>query len=72
MPGTPKKFRKLIQRKVESLSPSGVPDTVAYITENEVRGATKGLKKLGYREKDLRSSFTDIDQPISFARMNFQ
>lgn len=72
MPGTPKKFRKLIERKVQSLSLSGVPDTVAYITENEVRGAAKQLRKLGYREKDLRYSFANIDQPISFARMNFQ
>jgi len=72
MPGTPKKYRKLIQQRVKSLSPVGVPDTVAYVTEKEVHSAAKRLRKLGYREKDLQSGFNNIDQPISFVRMNFQ
>ena len=72
MPGTPKKYRKLIQQRVQSLSPAGEPDTVAYVTEEEVRSAAKQLRKLGYRDKGLRNPFINIDQPISFVRMNFQ
>ena len=72
MPGTPKKYRKLIQQRVQSLGPAGVPDTVAYVTEEEVRSAAKQLRKLGYRDKDLRNPFINIDQPISFVRMSFQ
>ena len=72
MPGTPKKFRKLIQQCLNALDPRGVPDTVAYITKEEIRLATKRLLKLGYRDKDLQAGFINIDQPISFVHMNFQ
>ncbi|MCH8207539.1 MAG: hypothetical protein IIA62_00525 [Nitrospinae bacterium] len=72
MPGTPKKHRKQIQQRVQSLSPSGVPDTVAYVTAKEVYSAAKPLRQLGYREKDLKRGFSNYDQPISFVRMNFK
>ncbi len=72
MPGTPKKYRKLIQQRVQSLSHAGVPDTVAYVTEKEVHSVAKQLGELGYRDTDLQNGFLNIDQPISFVRMNFQ
>lgn len=72
MPGTPKKQRKQIQQKVQTMSSRGVPDTVAYVTEKEVHSASKQLRQLGYREKDLQRGFLSYDQPISFVRMKFQ
>jgi len=72
MPGTPKKYRKLIQQSLNALDPRGVPDTVAYVTKEEVHLATKRLLKLGYRDKDLQAGFINIDQPVSFVHMNFQ
>lgn len=71
-PGTPKKQRKKIGRLVESLNPRGVPDTVAYVTRNEVFSTLKPLRKLGYREKDLHQAFSQFQQPVSFIYADFQ
>jgi hypothetical protein len=57
---------------VETLSPTGVPDTVAYVTEGETLGVIKQLKRLGYAESELRRVFLHPDQVISFTYMNFQ
>ncbi len=72
MPGTPKKPRKLIKQLTEKLSPRGVPDTVAYVTKEEVFSALKPLRKLGYREKDLTQAFFTPSSPIQFGYMNLQ
>jgi len=71
-PGTPKKQRKIIRRLAETLSPKGVPDTVAYVTEGEVFAVLKSLLKLGYRENDLRQAFDLFRGPVSFVRADFQ
>ena len=72
MPGTPKKQRKLISQLVKSLSARGVPDTVAYVTQEEVFTALKPLRKLGYREKDLSASFQSPPPPVSFIHIQFK
>lgn len=72
MDGTPKKQRKQIAQLAETLSPAGVPDTVAYVTEGEVFAVIKQLKRLGYVENELREAFLCPDQAISFTYMNFQ
>jgi len=71
MPGTPKKKRKQIEEMAGRLSPRGVPDTVAYVTEGEVRSALKPLVKLGYRERGLREAFSRPPEPISFIAIRF-
>ncbi len=70
-PGTPKKQRKLIGQLAKKLSPHGVPDTVAYVTEGEVLSAMKPLKKLGYREKGLQMAFHQVPPPVSFVKISF-
>lgn len=72
MPGTPKKQRKQIAKLAESLNPYGVPDTVAYVTQSEVAAASNRLKKLGYRDRDLKKAFNQPPQPISFVCLTFQ
>ena len=72
MEGTPKKQRKQIAQLAETLSPAGVPDTVAYVTEGEVFSVIKQLKGLGYVENELREAFLCPDQAIAFAYMNFR
>jgi hypothetical protein len=72
MEGTPKKQRKQIAQLAETLSPAGVPDTVAYVTEGEALSVIKQLKRLGYVENELREAFLDPDQAIAFTYMNFQ
>jgi hypothetical protein len=72
MPGTPKKQRKQISQLVKNLSARGVPDTVAYVTKEEVFAALKPLKKLGYREKDIEAAFHSPPQPVSFIHIQFK
>ena len=72
MEGTPKKQRKLMAKAVDILSPHGVPDTVAYVMEKEVFGALKPLRKLGYREIDLKKAFHSPPPPIAFTAIHFR
>ena len=72
MPGTPKKQRKQILQLVKNLSARGVPDTVAYVTKEEVFAALKPLRKLGYREKDIETAFHSPPQPVSFIHIQFK
>ena len=71
MEGTPKKQRKQIAKLAENLSGRGVPDTVAYVTREEVLAALKPLRKLGYREKDIQSAFQSPPPPVSFVHIQF-
>jgi SAM-dependent MidA family methyltransferase len=71
MQGTPKKQRKQIAQLTKNLSSRGVPDTVAYVTREEVQGAMKPLRKLGYRERDIESAFNSPPPPVSFVHIQF-
>ncbi len=72
LPGTPKKQRKQIAELARNLSATGVPDTVAYITESEVEESSGRLKKLGYGERDLKAAFDRSSQPIAFGHMTLR
>jgi len=72
MPGTPKKQRKQISQLAQNLSARGVPDTVAYVTKEEVLAALKPLRKLGYREKDIEAAFHSPPAPVSFIHIQFK
>ena len=69
--GTPKKQRKQINKLAKNLSSRGVPDTVAYVTREEVNASMKPLRKLGYREKDIQSTFQSPPPPVSFVHIQF-
>ena len=71
MEGTPKKQRKQIAQLAKNLSSRGVPDTVAYVTREEVLSALRPLRKLGYREKDIQTAFQTPPPGISFVHMQF-
>ncbi len=71
MPGTPKKQKKQIAQLAKNLSSRGVPDTVAYVTLEEVQAAFKPLRKLGYREKDIQSAFQSPPPPVAFVHIQF-
>jgi hypothetical protein len=72
MQGTPKKQRKQILQLAKNLSGRGVPDTVAYVSKEEVLAALKPLRKLGYREKDIEAAFHSPPAPISFIHIQFK
>ena len=71
MEGTPKKQRKQIAQLSKNLSSRGVPDTVAYVTREEVLASLKPLRKLGYREKDIEAAFQSPPPPVSFVHIQF-
>ncbi len=72
MDGTPKKQRKLMAQLAQKLNPYGVPDTVAYVSESEVFAALKPLRKLGYRENDLKRVFHSRPPAIAFTAIHFR
>ena len=71
MPGTPKKFRKKIEQFVKSLNPWGIPDTVAYLTHEEIIASSRRLNKLGYGERHFHMAFQSCQQPVSFIYSRF-
>ncbi len=72
LPGTPKKQKKQIAKAVKGLNPHGVPDTVAYVTEKEVFSVLKSLRRLGYRENDLKQAFNAPPPPIAFTALHLR
>ncbi len=69
--GTPKKQRKRLAEMVKQLSGTGVPDTVAYITLGEAQRALPALKKIGYHQQDIDTSFNTPPPPVAFSYINF-
>lgn len=53
-PDTPKEERENIERILQSLSPKGVPDTIAYLTEEEIFAAMGELEDLGYDREGIK------------------
>jgi len=72
MEGTPDTSRQQMIELVRTLNIQGVPDTVAYVTESEVRRVADQLASLGYDERDYGSLFQGSGEPISFVIMSFR
>ncbi|MCH8158066.1 MAG: hypothetical protein IID18_10025, partial [Nitrospinae bacterium] len=72
MEGTPKHQHQQMEKLVRNLSVHGVPDTVAYVTESEVRQVADQLAALGYAAPDYAPLFQGPSEPISFVIMNFR
>ena len=45
-----------LQHMLQSLKPNGVPDTIAYLTEEEVLSATEDLEAIGYDRDSMQSA----------------
>jgi len=68
---TPAAERPALQALVNALGPNGVPDTVAYLTEQELAGAMADLEALGYvRELVLAAQGMPV-QPIDYRHFFF-
>lgn len=70
--GTPKKQRKRLAEAVAQLSKAGVPDTVAYVTRQEVEHAQTALRKIGYQPEDIEDAFDAPPPPVAFAHIQFR
>jgi hypothetical protein len=72
MEGTPSSQQQQIKELAGKLSIDGVPDTVAYVTEKEVRQVSSDLALLGYHDQRYTPLFQGPTEPISFVIMNLR
>ena len=70
--GTPNGERQIIYELANTLSISGVPDTVAYISSKEVQQVSSDLAKLGYDERVYATLFQGPTDPVSFVIINLR
>ena len=62
----PVEERDALQALVRSLKPAGVPDTVAYITEEELTLASKDLEAVGYDPQSFLIALTAPPGPVDY------
>ena len=62
----PPEERDVLQALVRSLTPTGVPDTVAYLTEEELTLASKDLEDIGYEPQSFMIALTAPPSPVDY------
>jgi len=67
----PEQDRQTMQALLTSLKPDGVPDTVAYLTEDEVLGALSQLETLGFDREAVHLAFRIPPQPVDYQHFSF-
>ena len=68
---TPSTERKKLEEVLHSFKKEGVPDTIAYLTEDEVWGAMRDLEPLGYDREGIRAALTAPPQPVDYFHFSF-
>jgi len=62
----PSEERETLQALARSLTPTGVPDTVAYLTEEELTFASKDLEDIGYDPQSFMIALTAPPSPVDY------
>jgi len=62
----PSEERETLQALALQLKPGGVPDTVAYITEEELMGASNDLEAVGYDPQSFLIALTAPPSPVDY------
>jgi hypothetical protein len=62
----PPKEREALQALVRALKPTGIPDTVAYLTEEELSVASKDLEDIGYDPQSFMIALTAPTSPVDY------
>jgi hypothetical protein len=62
----PPEERETLQALVRSLTPTGIPDTVAYLTEEELTLASKDLEDIGYDPQSFMIALTAPPSPVDY------
>jgi hypothetical protein len=68
----PSEERAALQVLAESLKPNGVPDTVAYITEEELMCASTDLEEIGYDPQTFHVALTAPPSPVDYCHCFIQ
>jgi len=69
--GTPPKERAELEALLQALPSDGVPDTIAYLTEAEIRKAMPALEELGYDEEGIQAMLQFPPQPVDYTHFLF-
>ena len=62
----PPEEREVLQALVSGLKPTGIPDTVAYLTEEELTLASKDLEAIGYEPHSFMIALTAPPSPVDY------
>ncbi|TMQ30622.1 MAG: class I SAM-dependent methyltransferase, partial [Nitrospirae bacterium] len=62
----PPEERESLQALVRSLTPTGIPDTVAYLTEEELTLASKDLEDIGYDPQSFMIALSAPPSPVDY------
>ena len=62
----PPEEHEALQALVRSLTPTGIPDTVAYLTEEELALASKDLEDIGYDPQSFMIALTAPPSPVDY------
>jgi len=68
---TPAKERAELEALLQGLPSQGVPDTIAYLTESEIRAAMPALEKLGYDLEGIKTMLQFPPQPVDYMHFSF-
>ncbi len=68
----PAEARAELEEVLASLKRDGVPDTIAYLTEDEVFGAMGDLEPLGYEQEVIREAFQVSPQTVDYQHIQFR
>ncbi|MEX0829224.1 MAG: SAM-dependent methyltransferase [Nitrospirales bacterium] len=68
---TPPKERAELEALLQALPGHGVPDTIAYLTETELRTAMPALEKLGYDLEGIKAMLQFPPQPVDYTHFSF-
>ena len=69
--GTPAKERAELEALLKALPSHGVPDTIVYLTEAEIREAMPALEKLGYEAEGIKAMLQFPPQPVDYTHFSF-
>jgi len=69
---TPAEEREALQGILLSLKPNGVPDTVAYLTEEEVLAAERDLEAIGYDPDLMKSALLAPANAVDYYHQSFR
>ena len=69
-PDMPTKEQDALNTLIQGLKPGGIPDTVAYITEEELMQASKDLEEVGYDPQLFHVALTAPPAPVDYFHLS--
>jgi hypothetical protein len=71
-PDLPPGERQSLQAILKGLKHDGVPDTIAYLTEDELFGSVQDLQALGYDRQSIQTALACPPQPVDYYHLFFR